>query len=243
MTSAATLSDGLKALEEELIELANAQHESYAYEHLFSVPLTIARIRFHHLQKSLWVLNRRDCWAYAQAAAPFDVKQMIWDHEREELQGDVARGMDNHYALELQQGAPFGLGPEDYAGVVPTDGALTCMRAWTHLAKEGPWLKSLAASAALEISNSEEILRKGGASGRMARRIEEDLGITLDRQQSFKEHMAADVEHAHIMMRVAERHADSDYARAQMLEGAKESWAIDRAYRDHLACRMEAIAD
>ena len=29
MTSAATQSDGLKVLEEELIELAKAQHESY----------------------------------------------------------------------------------------------------------------------------------------------------------------------------------------------------------------------
>lgn len=232
---------GLKELEAELIELANAQHESYAYEHLFSVPLTVARVRLHHLQKSLWVLNRRDCWAYAQAAAPFDVKQLVWDHEREELRGDEARGMDNHYGLEIQQGEAFGLRPEDYADITPSDGTVTCLHAWTHLAKNSPWLKAFAASAALEMSNSEEILRKGGASRRMATRIEEDLGITLNRQPSFKEHMVADVAHAHIMMVVAERHADSELARQQMLEGAKESWAIDRIYRDNLASLMEAV--
>jgi pyrroloquinoline quinone (PQQ) biosynthesis protein C len=235
--------DGLKELEQELIELANAQHDSYAYEHLFSVPLTVARVRIHHLQKSLWVLNRRECWAYAQAAAPFDVKQLIWDHEREELQGDEARDMDNHYALELQQGEAFDLHPEDYANVVPSDGTLTCLHAWVHLAKNSPWLKSFAASAALEMSNSEEILRKGGASRRMAQRIEEDLGITLNRQQSFKEHMVADVEHANLMMEVAQRHAHTELARQQLLEGAKESWAIDRIYRDNLARLMEAVPD
>lgn len=234
---------GLKALEQELFELANAQHDSYAYEHLFSVPLTIARVRLHHLQKSLWVLNRRECWAYAQAAAPFDVKQLIWDHEREELRGDEDRGMDNHYALELQQGEPFGLGPEDYVNITPSDGTVTCLHAWTHVAKNSPWLKSFAASAALEMSNSEEILRKGSASRRMSRRIEEDLGITLNRQQSFQEHIVADVEHAHIMMEVAERHAHTELARQQILDGAKESWAIDRIYRDNLASLMEAVAD
>jgi pyrroloquinoline quinone (PQQ) biosynthesis protein C len=235
--------DGLKELEQELVELANAQHDSYAYEHLFSVPLTVARVRIHHLQKSLWVLNRRECWAYAQAAAPFDVKQLIWDHEREELQGDQERGLDNHYALEMQQGAPFDLGPEDYADAVPSDGTITCLHAWTHLAKNSPWLKSFAASAALEMSNSEEILRKGGASRRMAQRIEEDLGITFDRQQSFKEHIVADVEHANIMMEVARRHAHTAPARQLILEGARESWAIDRIYRDNLARLMEAAPD
>ena len=237
----AKAADGLEELEQELIELANAQHESYAYEHLFSVPLTVARVRLHHLQKSLWVLNRRECWAYAQAAAPFDVKQLIWDHERDELRGDQERGLDNHYALEMQQGEPFDLHPEDYANVVPSDGTITCLHAWTHLAKNSPWLKSLAASAALEMSNSEEILAKGGASRRMAQRIEEDLGITVNRQQSFKEHMVAYVEHANIMMEVGRRHAHTELAWQQMLDGAKESWAIDRIYRDNLASLMDEL--
>jgi len=235
--------DGLKELEQELVELANAQHDSYAYEHLSSVPLTVARVRLHHLQKSLWVLNRRECWAYAQAAAPFDVKQLIWDHEREEFQGDQERDMGNHYELELQQGEAFDLHPEDYANAIPSDGTITCLHAWTHLAKNSPWLKSFAASASLEMSNSEEILRKGGASRRMAQRIEEDLGITINRQQSFKEHIVADVEHANIMMEVAQRHGHTEIARQQILEGAKESWAIDRIYRDNLARLMEAEPD
>lgn len=47
--------------------------------------------------------------------------------------------------------------------------------------------------------------------------------------------------HAHIMMEVAERHAECELARQQMPEGAKESWAIDRIYRDNLASLMEAV--
>jgi len=240
MKTNAKPTDNLKALEQELIKLANDQHDSYAYEHLFTIPLTVARVRLHHLQKSLWVLNRRECWAYAQATAPFDVKQLIWDHEREELHGDQERDMGNHYELEIQQGEPFELYPEDYASAIPSDGTLTCLHAWTHLAKDSPWLKTFAASAALEMTNSEEILRKGGASRRMAQRIEEDLGITINRQQSYKEHIIADVAHANIMMEVAQRHAQTKPARQLVLEGARESWAIDRIYRDNLASLMEA---
>lgn len=243
MTTPATAAKDpkLKALEDEIVELANAQHESYAYRHLFAVRLTIPRVRAHHLQKALWVLNRRACWAYAQAAAPFDVKQLIWDHEAEELGGDRSRGLDNHYALNVKQGAPFGLTAEDYAKAQPTDATLTCLHAWIRLAKDSPWLKSVAASAALELSNSDEILRSASASRRMAQKIRDELGIGIERQDSFKEHMVADIEHAHLLMKVARDHAKTDAERELILEGVRESWAIDRVFRDSLASMMDAI--
>lgn len=231
----------LKALEDKLIEMANAQHESYAYKHLFSVPLTIERVRAHHLQKALWVLNRRACWAYAQAAAPFDVKQLIWQHEEEELGGNKQRGLDNHYVLNVKQGAPFGLTAADYANVQPTDQTLTCLHAWIRLAKDSHWLKALAACAALELSNSDEILRSASASRRMAQKIRDELGIGIERQESFKEHMVADVEHSHLLMEVAKVHATTEFGREQILEGARESWAVDRVFRDALAATMESI--
>jgi len=231
----------LKALEDKLIEMANEQHESYAYRHLFAVPLTMERVRAHHLQKALWVLNRRACWAYAQASAPFDVKQLIWQHEAEELGGDKQRGLDNHYALNVQQGVPFGLTAEDFAQAKPSDGTLTCLHAWTRLAKDSHWLKALAVCAALELSNSDEILRNASASRRMAQKIRDELGIGIERQHSFKEHMVADTEHAHLLMEVAEVHGTTDFARDQILEGARESWAVDRIFRDYLAATMEAI--
>ena len=131
MASTSIQAADLTALEGELVELANAQHESDAYQSLFSVPLTLARIRAHHLQKAIWVLNRRDCWAYAQAKAPFGVKQLVWQHEEEELGGDVARGLEDHYALNIRQGEAVGLTPEDFAAARPTDTLYTCMAAWT----------------------------------------------------------------------------------------------------------------
>jgi hypothetical protein len=230
-------------LEAELFTLANAQHESRAYERLFSVPLTVDRVRAHHLQKAIWTLNRRDCWAYAQAQAPFAVKQLIWEHEQEELVGGGDRNVDNHSALGIQEGEALGLTREDFEGAQPTDTTLTCIKAWILLAKESPWLKSFAASAALELSNSEAILDGKSASRRMAERVRDQLGIGLERQQSLKEHMVADVEHASIMMKVARLFAHTEHECQQMLDGARESWAIDRVFREHLADLMEAIPE
>ena len=238
-----TLSPELKELEDKLVELANAQHESDAYQCLFSVPLTLPRIRAHHLQKAIWVLNRRDCWAYAQAKAPFGVKQLIWQHEEEELGGDVARGLEDHYALNIRQGEAVGLTVRDFADAQPTDTLFTCMSAWTSLAKDSPWLKSLASCAALELTNSEEILRGKSASRRMAEKVRDELGIKIGKQQSYQEHIVADVEHANILMSVAREHADTELARTQILEGVEESWAIDRVFRGHLGALMFSIPE
>lgn len=243
MASTLAQSHELKELEDRLVELANAQHESEAYQRLFTVALSIPRIRAHHLQKAIWVLNRRDCWAYAQAKAPFGVKQLVWQHEEEELGGDVARGLEDHYALNISQGEAVGLTVQDFAEAQPTDTLFTCMSAWILLAKDSPWLKSLASCAALELTNSEEVLRGKSASRRMAEKVRDELGIEIGKQQSYQEHMVADIEHANILMRVARDHADSDLARAQILEGVEESWAIDRVFRGHLAALMESISE
>lgn len=49
-----------------------------------------------------------------------------------------------------------------------------------------------------------------------------------------------DVEHAHLLMRVARRHALAPEARQAILAGARESLRIDRVYRNHLAEMVEA---
>jgi hypothetical protein len=229
-------------MREELWDLARAQHDSRAYRRLFSVPLSVARVREHHLQKAIWVLNRRDCWAYAQAKSPFGVKQLIWEHESEELHGGGERNVDNHYALSVKEGEALGLTPEDFAKATPTDTVLTCMKAWVQLVKDEHWLKSFAACAALELTNADDIVGEG-ASHKMALRIRDQLGIGMEKQQSLQEHMQADVEHATIMMTVAKRHADTDRKRRKMVDGAKESWAIDRVFREHLADLMESIPE
>ena len=80
-----TMVDGFVELENKLAALANAQFESPEYKRLFSLKWTRERARIYMVQRSYFVLNRRDCWAYLQGSVPFDVKQIIWDHEKEEL--------------------------------------------------------------------------------------------------------------------------------------------------------------
>lgn len=185
----------------------------------FSVPFTRERARVFMVQHSFFNLNRRDCWAYVQAAAPLDVKKIIWEHEEEELSGDKERGVDNHFTLVVKQGASVGLNEEDFHNAEPMDGTATCMQAWAHVANNSPWLEALAASAALELSNSEEILTGGSLSRRIADKLTVELGIPLKKQHSNAEHIIADVDHAHLLMRVAERHAHTEEASQQVLRG------------------------
>ena len=94
----------IKELEEELMELANAQFESDGYKHLFEVPFTLKGCQEFFKQHAQFNLNRRDCWGYVQALAPLAIKRFVWDHETEELDGVPSRGGLNHYELAVKQG-------------------------------------------------------------------------------------------------------------------------------------------
>ena len=56
-----------KAFYDEVRRLANAQFASEQYVGMLALPLNQARAQKYALQKSFWQLNRRDCWATAQA--------------------------------------------------------------------------------------------------------------------------------------------------------------------------------
>jgi hypothetical protein len=51
-----------------------------------------------------------------------------------------------------------------------------------------------------------------------------------------------DMEHAHLLMQVARKHAGTTSARSAILRGARESLMIDRVYRAHLADLVESLA-
>lgn len=220
---------------------ANAQFACRQHERLFAVPLTLERARAWLLQLSLWTLNRRDCWAAVQSLAPFDVKRLIWDHERDELAGNTERGVEDHHALGIRQGAVVGLTPEDFANAPMFEGTRTCAYAWLHLARTGPWLKSVAASAALEISNSSDWVEGGGMSFRRGTSFERQLGIPYAKQVSNREHAEVDVEHANLLMQVAKTYGTTRAALDLMLEGLRESWEIERVWKGEIAEMMEAI--
>jgi pyrroloquinoline quinone (PQQ) biosynthesis protein C len=220
---------------------ANRQHQMPQAQRLLSLPLSVERARFSTLQRAHWNVNRRDCWAYAQARAPLDIKKLIWAHEMDELAGNQVRGVEDHYALRIREAEVLGLTLEDFRNTPMEPGTRVCTYAWLYLVMNSPWLKGLAACAALEISNSSKWVDGGGGSYRMGKRFEQELGIPFEKQVNAKEHAEVDVEHAHMLMQVAERHATTKEKLALMMEGVVETFELQTIWKGILADMMEAI--
>ncbi len=241
MATVLKITDTMDSFAQEVRRLANAQFTSDGYRRVLEMPLTTERAQKYTLQKGFWNINRRDCWANAQALAPMDVKAMIWGHELDELDGNKERGVEDHYSLQVRQSALIGLTRDDFDNEPIADGTLTCIYAWIHLARDNHWLKSLASCAALEVSNSSDYVDGGGMSYRMGKRFEEDLGIPFDKQVNAKEHHEVDVMHGSMLMDVAANHAQTKDKRDLLLEGLEESWALDRTWKGQLADMMQAL--
>jgi hypothetical protein len=220
---------------------ANGQYRTPQNNRLFAVPLTLERARVWSLQNALWTLNRRDCWAFAQAHAPMGVKKLIWEHEEDELQGNKARGVENHFALQVRQSETIGMTEADFRDAKMSPGLMTCAYAWVHLVKDSHWLKSVAACAALEVSNSSDWVEGGGMSYRRGMRFEKDLGIPFHKQVNAKEHTEVDIEHAHMLIRIAREYAPTEAELDIMMEGVVETWAIETVWKGQLAELMEAL--
>ena len=78
----------LGRLEKQLYQEANALFKTVEYKKFFGTKLTRKRAQFYMINRSAFVLGRRACWAFVQARAPFDVKQLIWEHEEDILAGN-----------------------------------------------------------------------------------------------------------------------------------------------------------
>ena len=232
--------DGVAKMWDELVRLVNEQFDSSPFRRLLSIRFSRARAQHYSVQMAYYVKNRRDCWGYVQGAAPLDVKRLIWHHERDELIGDKDAGKEDHITLAVKEGEVLGLAAEAFHGIPPLEGGTACFYSWIHLAQR-PWLEALAASAILEMRNSSELIRGGSLSRRIGEMFARDLGIPLKEQINNAEHVVMDVEHAHLLHRVAQTHATTDETQNAILRGAKESLLIDRVYRGHLADMLEAL--
>ena len=236
----ATFDNGLAALDSKLCSMANAVFGSDEYKRFFALPLTRERAAHYIFERSHFHLNRRQCWAFVQARAPFDVKQLIWDHEREELAGDEVRGVPNHWELGMMEGETVGLARGDF-DAPPSDATMICALAWSQIAQTTSWLEAVAASGVLEIANSDEIVDGGGVANRVAGKMSDELGIPLGRQASNKEHMEVDVIHANLLMNVARDHVTSEADAEVVLSGAAKSLAINRTWLGLMANDMAAL--
>jgi hypothetical protein len=232
--------DLVKDLCGKLDQMVNDQFDSVEFKTFLDVPLTMDRARFYVVQNALYTSNRRDCWGYVQGGAPLEVKRVIWQHESDELINDPRAGMD-HFNLTVKQGEVIGLKREDFETAQVPAMVQACFHAWHHIAMRGHWLTSYAASHMLERRNNGKIVKGGGMSFRVGKKFENELGINLKRMISLDIHVAADMDHSENISEMFERYVKSSDDYERVLEGARESMAIDRAYRGALGFYMEKI--
>lgn len=233
--------NGIRSMWQELVEMVNDQFESPSFQRLFAMKFSRERAQHYSVQMAYYVKNRRDCWGYVQGAAPLDVKRIIWHHEEDELIGNKNAGKVDHITLAVQEGEVLGFAAESFESIAPLEGGIACFYAWIHLAVQRPWLEAIAASAILEMRNSDELIRGGSLSRRIGQKFADDLGIPLKKQINNAEHVQMDVEHAHLLVDIARQHGTSEASRQAILRGARESLLLDRVYRGHLAEMLEAL--
>jgi pyrroloquinoline quinone (PQQ) biosynthesis protein C len=237
-----TTPNGIEALWTELVRMCNEQFKSKPFKRLLSTRFTKTRAQHYSIQMAFYVANRRDCWGYVQGSAPLEVKKLIWQHEEDELIGRKSEGKQDHITLAIKEGEVFGLSAAAFERTPPLEGGEVCFSAWIRLAQRS-WLEAIAASTILEMRNSGELIDDGSLSRRIGAMLERDLGIPMKKQINTAEHVVMDVEHAHLLMQVARRYADTEGARKAILRGAAESLMIDRVYRGHLADMLEALPE
>jgi len=225
---------------EELVRLCNAQFNTPPFRRLLDATFTEERVQQYSIQMAYYVQNRRDCWGYVQGSAPFEIKKLIWRHEEDELIGRKNEGKVDHMTLAIKEGEVFGLCADAFQHTARLEGGEVCFSAWIRLAQRS-WLEAIAGSAILEMRNSGELIKGGSLSRRIAELFERDLGIPMKQQINNAEHVVMDVEHAHLLMQVARKYANTESARRAILRGAEESLMIDRVYRGHLADMLAAL--
>lgn len=227
-------------LREELDRMVNVQFETPEFIKFLSIKYTMPRARFLALEMAAYTRNRRDCWAYVQGASPLDAKQAIWQHEGEELMRDPRCDTD-HYSLQIKECRLLGISPEEIVNATPIPQTLATHYAWLYLALKQNWLSALASSSILERRNNNEIVKGGGLSLRIAQRWREDLALDWRDMPSTAVHKEADKEHSDMIWEIFEKYAAEEPGYRAVIEGARESLQIDRAFRLALAVAMETI--
>ena len=231
----------LNKLQKQLYREANALFKTDEYTKFFGTKLTRKRARFYMINRVTFMLGRRASWAYVQARAPFDVKQLIWAHEEDELAGSRERGVADHMTLGIQEGKSVGLTKRAFAKAKPCEGSLICSYAWQHAADRLPWLGGAALLGGLEIANADGIIKGGGMSHRMAHKLKDELGIPLSRQPSNQDHMDVEDEHSKFLMIVAERHMKTKDDYDEIMHGARTTWAINKTWLRLMTVEMQAM--
>jgi hypothetical protein len=205
------------------------------YRRLFGVKLTPARDAIMQRHYPHYIKSRRDCWAAASAKAPLDVKRAIWEHEKDELICDYRIGAA-HLTDEDMASATA------EANLLP--GTRAAIFAWLYICRERPWIESLMANHVTERKNNPEVLGCDGLTQRWAKKKVADLGGTIETLDPItKVHMVADVDHSNMFEPIFERYIGDERTAGGVVAAARDSLAIDRAYRGALATAMMELPE
>lgn len=224
-------------LDKELTQLAQAQFDSPEFKLVFETPLTIERARFVALQFVLYNVNRRDCWAFVQARAPWDVKRIIWEHEKDELYFDP-RGGGDHRMLMAKEARALGATQEEIATVKPTPLLEAAQMAFVHIAMTHPWLGAMAMAHFLERRNNSDLMLGGGYSARWREKLVRELGVNAKEMISSNVHVEADVDHSDSIWDAIANNVTNEESYNIVMKGAQACAVVDRAYRAALAHGM-----
>ena len=227
-------------LDRELTVLVNDQFDTPEFRLLFETPLTMERARYLALQFVFYNVNRRDCWAYVQAKAPWEVKQAIWEHESDELHFDP-RGGSDHRGLMTREAMALGMTEEEIAKAEPSSLMTTAMWGFNHINLTHPWLGAITASHFLERRNNGKIVRGGGFSARWRDKLVRELKIDASLLISINVHVEADMDHSDSIWDSICRYVTDEHSYRTALEGARDCAIADRAYRVALAYEMRQL--
>ena len=227
-------------LDRELTEMVNKQFETPEFKLLFETPLTMARARHVALQFVFYNVNRRDCWGYVQAKAPWEVKQAIWEHESDELHFDP-RGGSDHRSLMTKEAIALGMTAEEIAEAEPSPVMTAAMWAFNYVNLTHPWLGALTSSHFLERRNNGRIVRGGGLSARWRDKLVRELKIDASLLISHNVHVEADMDHSDAIWESICRYVVDEHSYLIALEGGRACALVDRAYRGALAYELRQI--
>lgn len=240
-TPAAVKKDGwVERLDAELTELANAQFSTPEFELLFNTPLTMKRAQHVAIQMVFYNVNRREGWAFVQAKAPWDVKRLIWEHEKDELFHDPRGGAD-HRALMSKEAVALGVSEADLAKATPSPLIQATLMAFNNASNSLPWLGAMTFAHFLERRNNSRLVRGGGFSARFRDKMVKELKIESKLLISSNVHVEADMDHSDSIWDTIADNVKDEYSYQIALEGGQTCAVLDRAFRVALAYEMLQI--
>ena len=230
------LGDLLKTLD----KMVNDQFDSVEFKALLDLPLTMERGRFYvGAKRTLHQQSTRLLGLCPRRRAAGGKARNRGARERRVDQRSARR--DGSLRAHRQTGR----GNRPYTGY----SRRPKFRRWCAPAsmRGTTWPCAAAGSAAytashmLERRNNGKIVNGGGMSYRVGKKFENELGINLKRMISLDVHVAADMDHSENISAIFERYVKTPQDCELVLQGARDSMAVDRAYRGALGFYMAQI--